>query len=175
MTNAARAADVAVDRDIVGRVGKEQVGAFIAEKRFVRPRVPSIAAHQPMTSDPPHIAAARNRRVADRRNFIFDAIQGIVGSALSRLIQYDFDLPEGETGRLDFKAKIDQPLELNGEDPPIPAGVERQLVIHKDISLSLGSAKIGQTNDRRLLHTDQLSRRGAPVACEDLKIYIPEA
>ena len=58
MANAARAADVAVDRDIVGRVGKEQVGAFIAEKRLVRSLVASVAADQPMTPRSPHVAAA---------------------------------------------------------------------------------------------------------------------
>jgi hypothetical protein len=58
MPNAARATDVAVDGDVVGRVGKDQVGAFIAEKRLVRPCVPRIAADQAMTPHPPHVAAA---------------------------------------------------------------------------------------------------------------------
>jgi hypothetical protein len=58
MANAARAADVAVDGDVVRRVGKDQVGALIAEKRLVRLFVASIAADQAMTPRPSHIAAA---------------------------------------------------------------------------------------------------------------------
>jgi hypothetical protein len=58
MANAARATDVAVDGDVVGRVGKDQVGALIAQKRLVRSFVASVAADQPMTPRPPHIAAA---------------------------------------------------------------------------------------------------------------------
>jgi hypothetical protein len=59
------------------------------------------------------------------RNLIFGAIQGIVGSAFRRLVQYDFDLAQGKTRRFDIEAKIDQSLELNGEDLVIRAGVER--------------------------------------------------
>jgi hypothetical protein len=49
---------VAVDGHIVGTGGKDQVGAFIAEKRLVRSLVASVAADQPMTPRPPHVAAA---------------------------------------------------------------------------------------------------------------------
>ena len=58
MANPPRAADVAVDRHIVRRrIGKDQVGPFIVEKRLVRGFVASVVADKPVTSHSLNIAA----------------------------------------------------------------------------------------------------------------------
>ena len=69
-----------------------------------------------MTPHPPHVAIARDRCVTYERNFVLTAIRRVARRALCRLLQHDFDLAEGETGCLNIEAKINQSLELNGQD-----------------------------------------------------------
>jgi hypothetical protein len=44
------------------------------------------------------------------------------------LVDHQIDLGQGEAGQFDIKVKIDKRLELNREDIPVPARIERQLL-----------------------------------------------
>ena len=50
MADAAEPADVAVDRDIVGRVGEDEIGALALQQALEVVRVAGIAADQPMAA-----------------------------------------------------------------------------------------------------------------------------
>ena len=62
MTNAAEAADMAIDRDVVGRIGEHEfrLGAF--EQLIVGGLVARIAAQQAMATEQPQIAGLGDRR-----------------------------------------------------------------------------------------------------------------
>jgi hypothetical protein len=123
------------------RVGKDQVGALIAEKRRVRVFVASIAADQPVTP-PPATHRRRDRCVAYDRNFIFRGPSNGSLGAPSAASSNMTSISNGKTGRLNIEAQIDQSLELNCQNLPIPATVKRQLVIRQDIGLSLRRAEV---------------------------------
>ncbi len=52
----ARAADVAIDRHIVGRIGEDEVDPLAGEQPLVGGRIARVAAEQPVTAQPPDLA-----------------------------------------------------------------------------------------------------------------------
>ena len=124
MANTTQAANVTINGHVARRVSKNQVDTFISKKRLVRAFVAGVSAEDSMTPGSPNIAAAGDGCVRDNRNFILGAIERFVRITLRRFFQDDLDLAQGKTGRLDFEAKVDETLEFNSEDLPIPAGVE---------------------------------------------------
>jgi hypothetical protein len=61
VADAARAADMAVDRNVVRRIRADQIDDFIAEKRGIGVRVARISAEKLMTPEQPKVSWPRNR------------------------------------------------------------------------------------------------------------------
>ena len=59
------------------------------------------------------------------------------GVGITRLIENEVDLCEAEACQLDLEVEIDQALQLDRENFLIPAGVERELVVGKDVGSTL--------------------------------------
>ena len=62
MTDAAEATDVAIDGDIVGRIGEHKFRLGACEQLSVGGLVPRIAAQQAMATEQPQIASLGDRR-----------------------------------------------------------------------------------------------------------------
>src|SRR5688500_15684125 len=56
MAGLAQTADVAVNRHVIGRVGKDQIRPLISQKGADRLSASRVPADEPMTPEEPHIA-----------------------------------------------------------------------------------------------------------------------
>ena len=69
---------------------------------------------------------------------------------------------QAEAGELDVELEIDQTLQLDREDLPVPAGVERELVVGKHVGAALGGAQVRQAQRRDLFQPRSLAASTRP-------------
>src|SRR5689334_1861310 len=62
MTNAAEAADMAVDGDVVGRIGEDEFGLGPCQELIVSGWVAGIPAQQAMATEQPQVSGLADRR-----------------------------------------------------------------------------------------------------------------
>ena len=169
MADPAGAADMAVDRHIVGRVGEDQVDALAAEQPLVVLAPAGVAADQPVTAEQPEVAHVGDGRLAHRRDEVLGRLCAVrVG--VPRGIQGHVDLSQAEAGEFDLEVEIDQRLQLDGEQLLVPAGVERQLVVGEHIGPPLRLGEVGKPKRRHPFHADQLGGGYAPMTGDDFAV-----
>jgi hypothetical protein len=60
------------------------------------------------------------------------------GRALLYFIQHKVDLGQGEAGQLQVEIHLEEPLQFDGQQLAVPAGIERELVVGDDIGPAFG-------------------------------------
>src|SRR5215207_6807612 len=124
MTHPAEAADMAIDRHVVGWVREDEIRGF----SFHQPRealgVPRVAAQEPMTIEEPDVSAPGDgySRIA-KRSYLILRFTCPGRGALFRLLDHEVDLGEREARELDIELDVDQGLELDRQHVSVPPGV----------------------------------------------------
>src|SRR5262249_50866397 len=79
MANPTEATDMAIDRDVVGRVGEHKICLGAAKQGGVGARLPSVATNQAMPPQLPLISRTGNRLVSDVLRSLVLGSAGILG------------------------------------------------------------------------------------------------
>jgi hypothetical protein len=171
MADAAEPADISVDGNVVGWVGKNEIGTLALHQAIECIRFPRIPAQQAVTIEQPQVCnpGHRHRGLGDGRDRVVSPVVGI-GRRLSGFIEQHIDLGQGEAGDLDVEFQIDQRLQLDCQHLAVPAGIEGQLVVGQHIGPALGRIEVGQAQRRNTLHAQQLCGFHPAVAGDDLVI-----
>jgi hypothetical protein len=157
---------MAVDRHIIRRVGKDHFGPILAKQQVIGADVERAAAQQTMRSQSPEIIRARHRRRRHVGDVVFGA--GRLPRRLGGFVERDVDVGCREAGDLDIEVELDQPLQLNGEDLAIPAGLLGQPVVGEHVGPLLGLGEMREPNGRDGGEADQLGRLDPSVTGDDL-------
>ena len=88
MANAAEPADISIDCNIVGRIGEDEVGAFVLQEMMEGRGLSRISAQQPMTIEQPQVCnpGHRHRGLGDGRDRVVSPAVG-TGRRLSGFIE----------------------------------------------------------------------------------------
>jgi hypothetical protein len=123
----AEAADMAVDRNIVGGIGEYHLRTLISKQTGINGGIRRIAADQPVFTDQPEIARACDgrARVVDLWDLVRRVALIRVRPSCLQLAEQDVDLRHLEAGDGDVEVEIElkQVLQLDREQLAIPAGV----------------------------------------------------
>ncbi len=165
MADTAKPGDVAVDGDVVGRIGEDQIGALAAHQRFEILFLAGVAADQPMSSQDPEIAGAADGPRWGRRQIV-ERVRGL-GGALALLVDHEIDFGEREAGEGEIEADIAERQQLVGEDVEIPAGVEGELVVGDDIGADFLGGEVGEAQGWHAFHPELLCGHDAAVSGDD--------
>src|SRR5262245_58606123 len=104
---------MAIDANVVRRVGEYQIRGLAAEKAGVGSRSAGIAAQKAMGAEDPQIPTlASGSASADQRQLI---VCGRQARRLEGLVQQKIDVGRFKAGQFDLKSDIDQTLQLNGQ------------------------------------------------------------
>ena len=137
------AADMALDGDVIGRVGEDELGLPAGEQRLVGHRVERIAAEQAMWSKQPkipHPADGRPTRLYGW-NLVCPGVDGAIQPVDQAI---DLHRLEAGDGDIEFDLDLAQELQLMAQDLHVPASVLRQLVIGQGVG-SLLSIRQGRS------------------------------
>ena len=157
MAGLAQAADVTVNRDVIGRVGEDQVCTLVSHEGADRLSVSRVAADEPVSSQRPNIPETGHGRVLVGQGrdlvltFRWDAWRALFG-----VVQENVDFGEGEAGEFDVELHLNEGLEFDRQDIAIPAGVLRKLVVGDHIGAALGLGEVGQPERRDALDAKEL-------------------
>ena len=171
MADAAEAADMAIDRDVVGRVGEHEIGALALQQPIEARQIAGIAAEQPVAPELPDVARpghGRSGSVTCERDLVLGLT--LAGRAKPRAASSSTrstsasEKPVSSTS----KSRSIERLQLDGEDLAVPAGVQRQLVVGDHVGPALRGVEVGQAQRRHLLQPQQLGGLDPAVAGDDL-------
>ena len=140
-------ADIAIDSDIVRRVSEHEVGVLSRHQPVDFDVLLRIAAQQPVIAKDPEIAASRHCIARDSRHDVLRRIASI-GIRLARLVENEIDLGKAEAGQIGVELEVDQSLQLDREKLPIPARIERKLVVRQHVGTSPGLGEMRQRQGR---------------------------
>jgi hypothetical protein len=107
MVDCAEATRMTVDRHVVGRVGKDHFGAFLAHQRREVGRVEGIAAQNAMPAEEPHISNLAERRPRRKFGNGIGRVVGLFGRVIERC-DAQVDLAHLKTGELDAEVEAEQ-------------------------------------------------------------------
>ena len=169
MADAALPTDVTINGNIERWVGEDEIGSLgpeQASKRLLGSRVP---ADEAVATQVPKVAEARRRPewIGERPNVILGT-KGTIGRGVPSLVQDHVNLRLAEAGEVDVEIEVDQGLELDRQDLPIPPGVLGKFVVGQDIGPALGGAQVRQTKSGHLGAAQELGGLDPPVAGYDL-------
>src|SRR5262249_12767533 len=105
-------AHMAIDRNIVRRVGEDQSGYLLPKKPFIGIGVPRISADEPMPPEGPKVSRSAHRgsvTLIDRDRVLSCGV-GAIERALSGFVEHNLGLGERKSGDLDVEIKIDETL-----------------------------------------------------------------
>ena len=175
MAGLAQAADVTVNRDVVGRVGEDQVRTLVSHEGADRLSVSGVAADEPVSSQRPNIAETGHGRVlvGQGRDLVLAFRRGAWG-ALFGVVQENVDFGEGEAGELDVELNVNEGLELDRQDIAVPAGVLRKLVVGDHIGAALRLGQVRQPERRDALNPEELCCLDPAMAGDDLVLIADE-
>ena len=106
MTNAAEATDIAIDGDVVRRIGEHEFGLATCEQMIVGGLVAGIPAHEAMCAEQPQISGLGDRRTGGRfRRLIFRAAR--VAGRLACFFEDEVDLRHLEPGQFNVDLELD--------------------------------------------------------------------
>src|SRR5215831_17700876 len=139
--DAPEAADVPIDRQVVGRIRKYEIRLRTLHERVVCAFIPRIAAIKAVSAKQPEVSTLCNGRLGSQlwngvlwqQRSLFD---------LGCFIEDEIDLGHFEAGQLDLEVHVDESLQLNRQDLSVPTRFRRQLVVGQDVSTLLFVAEM---------------------------------
>jgi hypothetical protein len=160
-----------IDGHVVGRVGKNEIGRFALHQCICGFALASVAADEAMPSKQPQLARSTHRGIAaaKRRDMVLRLCRPC-GSTLAGFVEDEIDLSEREAGKLDLELQVDQPLQFECEQFPIPAGILRKLVVGKHIGAPLGTPELRQPQRRNSAPSEMPGGLDAAMSSDDLVI-----
>ena len=174
MADLAEPADVAVDRDIVGRVGEDHLGLLAVHQGGDDFGIERVAADEPVRSEPPQVARPTARRdpVGIRQLIVRRIARLFRRQALHQLV----DLGDREAGDADVEADVGlhQLLQLERQQLFVPAGVEGELVVGQHIGPLLGRRHVVDPQARHGRHPKFSRGLDPAVAGEDAIVSIDQ-
>lgn len=163
-----------IDRDVVGRIGEDQVCPFGSHQPFEHVVVSGVAADQTMAIEAPYIAwpgdSASRITGTDWDLVLGFRLGWTVRCALARFVDHDVDLGRRETRDLDVEIKGDEALKLDCQQLLVPASIERELVVDEHIGAPLSRIEMSEAHSRDVLQADQLCSLDSAVTGDDLAI-----
>ena len=169
MADAPEPADMAIDGDVVGRVGEDEIGAGAVQEMLEAQALTRVPTQQPMPAEEPDIATPGDSFAGldQGRDLVLTSVLRI-RRGFPRLLQQNVDLGQRKTGNLDIKLKVDQPLQFDRQQLAVPAGVQGQLVVGQNIGPALGHTEMRQAQRRNGLPAQQLCGFHPAVPGDDL-------
>ena len=156
MTDLAEAGHIAVNADIEGWVGQDQIGSLAFEQPGVIFVGAGVPAQQPVRAKDPEIALSRNRRRNDSRNMIFRT--GFDRLLLGRIVKDRIDLAQRKAGHLQVvELQIMKTMILDREDVAVPAGEFSDPVIGNDECFFVGLRQRTECDHRHQLQARLMS------------------
>ena len=163
-----QAADMAVNRHVVGWFGEDQIDRVTPEQALHSHGIAGIAADQakrPELSEIPEPGDSRTHRVW---HLISGIGRGAIGAAVTVFIEDLINLRQGKTGQFHLELQIHQRPQLDRQDLAIPAGLLGEPVIGQHIGPLLRSREMRDRQHRYIAGTEQLRRRHATMPADDL-------
>ena len=175
MADAAEPAHVSIDRNIVGRISEDEIGAFVAQKALERLTLSRIPTQEPVAPEQPQVARPGHPEGGiDKRRGGVLCIVGRIRRRLSGFVEQHIDFSQREPGDLDIEFEIDERLQFDGENLAVPAGVEGQLVVGQHIGSALRRIEVGEAQRRNALNPKQLGGLHPAVPGDDLGVIADE-
>ena len=138
--DAAQAAGMPVDRDVVGRIGEDHPGPLARHQDREHGRVAHIATDQPVRPELPDVAPADPGGGGLRESVVGRVIRLLGGDGRQEGV--DLRNREARDAEVEVEVRGQQRPQLRGEQVLVPAGVERQFVVGEDIGALLGLAQV---------------------------------
>ena len=137
MAGLAQAADVTVNRDVIGWVGEDLVRTLVSHESADRLSVSGVAADEPVSSQRPNIPETGHGRVlvGQGRDLVLAFRWGAWG-ALFGVVQ-EREKPASSMSNSTSMRELDR------QDIAIPAGVLRELVVGDHIGPALRLGQVG--------------------------------
>src|ERR1700730_4522 len=111
----AKAADVAGNRHIVGRIGEHHLRSGVAEQLLIGLKLSGIAADQAMIADPPDVARTAYRRASCNLNNGVCSIIIVRGERKLANQQVDFRQIKARQRNVEIDFELGQVLQLDSE------------------------------------------------------------
>jgi hypothetical protein len=167
MVDRAEAARVALDRHIVGRVGEDHGGPFLAHQRREGFRIEGTAAQDSMAAEEPQIPDLADRRLGRDLGHGISRVVILLGHVIERG-DPQIDLGHLEAGHLEAEIESEERevLELLGQQPVVPGGDLGQPVVGDRKGASLGRGQVIET-ERRYLAAAELAASEQPAVTGD--------
>jgi transposase len=143
-----------VRASVIGRIGKDCGSATAAQYPVEVPRLPRVAAEQPMFSQEPQIATTRDRCFRDRGQGVFRIRSRRPHVGEEQIDLGRFEARDRNIELLD-RQELNEFAKLDRKEFSIPAGLFGDSVVGDHIGTLLGWAEVAEPNDRHLSHTLQ--------------------
>src|SRR5262249_891993 len=164
----------AIDRNIVRRIGKDHLSLFTRHQGRDQGRIAGVAANEAMWAQLPNVSqtAAWLLGIKPRQNVICRIARFFVSQSLDQMV----DLGNREAGELNVEVEVTgrELFELEGQELIVPAGVECDLVVGKDIGSLLGCRHAVDAKAWDGLHPQKLGGFDTTVTSEDLVVSVDQ-
>jgi hypothetical protein len=161
-----------IDWDVVRRIREDEVRPFVPHQKVEDALVSRISANQTMPTKTPHSARARDSGclIIDREGDLILGLGRTVRRALARLIEHKVDFSGREASEVNVEIDVDEALQLDRQQLPVPSGVEGELVVGQHIGAPLSRAQMSQAHRRDAVQAEQLCGLDPAVAGNDLAV-----
>ena len=168
----ALAADVTVDRHVIGRVGEHQGCARLTQQPLVALRLQGAGAEDFVRTQCPEVAGLGHRRA--RIDWRIVAI-GFIGPA-SQTLDLQIDLSDREAGGFQVEAEIElgEHLQVLGQQRLVPGGGLGEPVVGDGEGAGLFRGQVLQADHRDLLPSQLAAGQYPPMASQDLAAGIDQ-
>ena len=125
---------MAVDRDVVGRVGEDHLRALVTEQSRIDVRLERVRADDPVRPEDPEIPRTGDGNLVTCR--VRKTIVGRITRLLTILCRNQaVDLRDREASHTEIEVELDfeQSRKLDRQDLFVPASLQSQLVVGKHI------------------------------------------
>src|SRR5262249_31711119 len=150
--DAPEAADVPLDRHVVGWIRKYEIRLRTFHERVVCAFIPRIAAIKAVSTKQPEVSTLCNGRLGRQ---LWNGVLWQQWSLfdLGCFIEDEIDFGHFEAGQLNLEVHVDESLQLNRQDLSVPTRFLRQLVVGQDVSTLLFVAEMLDPQRRNLGET----------------------
>src|SRR6516225_9159690 len=139
--DASEAADVPIDRHVVGRIREYEIRLRTLHERVVCAFIPCIAAMKPVSTEQPEVSMLCDGRLGGQ---FWDAVFWQQGSLfdLGCFIEDEIDLGHFKAGDFNLEVHVDESLQLDRQDLAVPTRFLRELVVGQDVCALLCVAEM---------------------------------
>ncbi len=170
MAGLSASTDVAMDRHVVGRIGKSGAGSLRAKEPAIGFGVQRVAAQNLVTSQQPKIAGPGDCGPQHGGNRPFGRFTAVLRQRLDAQI----DFANVESGRLERKIEAGacKLLQCFAEQPIIPGGDFGQAIVGDRKGPALGGGQMSETDGRDFGQAKKFRGEHASMAGDDIILAV---